>query len=207
MVLAKGFSMVSGQPSSFGYTQVGDLSNSTFGGLYVSNFTGPGDLGNITQIRAFLSTGGTLAKAVIYLDDNGKPGALLNASAPVNVPGTSGEWVNFDVSYQGISQFKYWIGVLLVSAATYYSTTDLNGTAIYSAQTSEAATLFPLGTVSQNETMSVYAVFTPSAPQDQSRDWLQMVLFGVVIAGVVFAVIMMIVLVVKRQQKNINSHP
>jgi len=207
MVLAKGFSVVSGQPSSFGYTQVGNMSNSTFGGLYVSNFTGPGDLGNITQIRAFLSTGGTLAKAVIYLDDNGKPGALLNGSAPVDVAGTSGEWVNFDVSYQGIPQFKYWIGVLLMSAATYYSTTDLNGTAIYSGQTSEAATLFPLGTVNQNETMSVYAVFTPSPPQDQSRDWLQTVLFGVMIAGVVFAVIMLIVLVTKRQPKKYQFAP
>jgi hypothetical protein len=207
LVLAKGFSVVSGQPSSFGYPQVGNSSNSTFGGLCVSNFTGPGDLGNITQIRAFLSTGGTLARAVIYLDDNGRPGALLSASAPVNVAGTSGEWVKFDVSYQGIPQFTYWIGVLLMSAATYYSTPDMNGTAIYFAQTSEAAILFPSGTVSPNETISVYAVFTPSMPQNQSSDWLQTFLFGVMIAGVVFAVIMVIVLVMRKQRKKVNKHP
>ncbi len=203
MFLAEGSSTVSAQPSSFGYQQVGNSSSSTFGGLFVSNFTGPGDLGNITQIHIYLSTGGTLAQAVIYLDDNGEPGALLNSSAPVNVAGTSGKWVRFDVSYNGIPKLTYWIGVLLSGAATYYSTPDADGTAVYFAQASEAATLFPSGTVIPNETMSVYAVFSPSSSQDQNGDRLQTLLVGVMITGLILAVIVVIVLFVRKKGKSL----
>jgi hypothetical protein len=203
LIFAQGSFMVSAQTSSFGYTEVGSSSNSTFEkGLYVSNFTGPGNLGNITQVQIYLTTGGTVAQAVIYLDDNGKPGALLNASAPVTVEGTSGRWVSFDVSYDGIPNFTYWIGMLIQSAATYYSTSGVNGTTIYYGPASEAATLFPLGSMATNESLSVYAIYTPSMSQGQNGQWLQTLLLGVTVAGVVLAVIVAFVFV-RRKQKTL----
>jgi hypothetical protein len=180
--------------SSFGLVSVGDSSQATFGGIIVSNFTSPADLGNITQINVYLATGGTSAKAIIYSDHNGTPDALLTQSSEVTVDGTSGRWVSFDVSYIGKPNTTYWLGVLLSSAGTYYYASGVGGKALYSVSASDAPITFAAGTANLNEDLSVYAVYTPSTasaplPNDHGGGWVQTLLLAIAVAGVIVAAV------------------
>jgi hypothetical protein len=173
----------------FGNHQIGGASNSTFGGLFLSNFTAPNNLGNITQIQVYMATGGAACQAVIYSDINGVPVTLLAQSSPVNVPGTEGEWVTFDINYTGIPAFTYWIGVLFEGAATYYYGQSTNGTALYSSSGAMNATLCPSGTATMGDTLCVFAVYTPISTGGQGSNWLQNSLLWVAIIGAVLAII------------------
>ena len=178
--------------SSFGLVSIGDSSQATFGGIFVSNFTSPADLGNITQIDVYLATGGTLAKAVIYSDHGGAPDALLAQSSEVTVDGTSGRWVSFDVSYMGKPNTTYWLGVLFSSAGTYYYASGVGGKTLYSASASDAPSMFTEGTANLNEDLSVYAVYTPSTasaplPNGQGTNWVQTLLLVIAVAGLIVA--------------------
>lgn len=180
--------------SSFGHVSVGDSSQATFGGVFVSNVTSPADLGNITQIDVYLATGGTSAKAVIYSDHNGAPDALLTQSSEITVDGTSGRWVRFDVSYMGKPNTTYWLGVLFSSAGTYYYASGVGGKALYSAPASDAPSTFAAGTANLNEDLSVYAVYTSSTssaplPNGQGSDWVQTLLLVIAVAGVIVAAV------------------
>ena len=199
LIVAAGLtSTVNAASASFGHVNVGSSNNSTFGGLFVCNFTSPQDLGNITQIEAYLATGGTLAKAVIYSDTNGAADVLLAQSAQINVDGTAGTWVSFDVSYAGSPNTVYWLGVLLVNAGTYYYSPGVAGRAIYSASAPDAPDQFLAGTANQTDDLSVYAVYTPAPlqtpePTDQGFGWLATPLLWIAVAGIIIVGIVAIV--------------
>jgi hypothetical protein len=185
----------------FGNHQIGASSNSTFGGLFLSNFTAPNNLGNITQIQVYMATGGATAQAVIYSDINGVPVTLLDQSASVTVSGTAGEWVSFDVNYTGIPAFTYWVGVLFADAATYFYGPATNGTAIYSATGTMNDTLCPSGTTTADTELSVYAIYTPtSSGNEQDNKWLETSLFWVAVAGAIVALFLALAAVLTRKR-------
>lgn len=187
--------------ASFGYAQIGTSSNSTFQGLYISNFTSPGDVGNITQIEIYMATGGCTAQAVIYSDDNGAPVALLDASSPVNVEATTGNWISFNVNYTALPKFNYWIGVIFQSAATYYYTRGVNQTAIFSASTTMATNLCPSGTTTAGNALSIYAIYTSTQKENQGTPWFQTALFWIIIIGAILAIIFTIAFAINWQKK------
>lgn len=203
MFLAGSAQTTSAKPSSasFGYAQIGTVSNSTFQGLYLSNFTSPGDVGNITQIEIYMATGGCTAQAVIYSDANGAPVALLTSSSTLNVEATNGSWVTFNVNYTALPKFNYWIGAVFTSAATFYHTPTINQTAIYSAPANVASALCPSGTTDANDALSIYAVYTPTSNQNQSEQWLQTLLEGIAVAAAIVAVVLLLILFRSKNQK------
>jgi hypothetical protein len=184
--------------SSFGKINVGTSSASTFGGIIVCNFTSPADLGDITSVEAYLSTGGTTAKAVIYSDSNGKPDALLAQSESVEVEGTGGRWVSFEVSCPGIPGGLYWLGVVLDNAGSYYYAPDAAGKAIYTTTTTNPINPFPTENSVTNSNLSVFANYTPAeGPSGASNDqnWLAWIFVGIAIAGVAVAVVLTAIVV------------
>ena len=191
-------STVNAAQPSFGHLSVGSSSKASFGGVYVCNFTSPTNLGNITQIEAYLATGGSSVKAVIYSDDNGAPDVLLAESSEVRQEGTSGKWITFDVSYAGTPNTAYWIGIILLEAGTYYYTSRVIGKAVFFASESDAPSVFPEANSYPGEDLSIFASFLPrisssSKPSDQNIDWTQSVLMWVAIAGLVIAALLAIV--------------
>ncbi|HUJ85210.1 MAG TPA: hypothetical protein VLV84_06345 [Candidatus Acidoferrales bacterium] len=190
--------------SSFGLVNVGGSNQSTFGGLFVCNFTGPADLGKITQLNVYLATGGTTAIAVIYSDNNGVPDKLLAQSPSLSIEGTSGRWVSFDVSYEGAPQTTYWFGVLLLSAGTFYFASNVSGKAIYSDAVSEVPSRLTGGNLNSSEDLSINAVYTPSngtgpTSTSQNNDLIQIILLSIAITGAILAAIF-IVVVRKRKR-------
>ena len=190
-----------GATETFGYTGAYDSSAPTFGGLYVSNFTGPTDLGSITQISAFIATGGTYAKAVIYSDDSGKPSTLLAQSDQVSVTGTSGTWIHFAIGYVGTPNTPYWLGIMFLGSGTYFFVTGKTDFAICSSADSMSGPpeLFPNATVSAGNELRLYASFTaqtlqasPSTPfASFVKGFLQwVVVIGIVVAAVISAVVL-----------------
>jgi len=186
----------------FGYASVGNSNKETFGGIYLSNFTSPSRFGTISQISVYLATGGTSAKAVIYSDNNGKPGSLLAASAEAYQSGTSGRWVDFPVSYTGTPNTVYWIGILFSNAGTYYFATGVSDKAIYSASQPTATNMFPLGSSSPTCQLSVYATYTssPTSPS-QTIEWVPTLLYLIVIMGLIIAAVLAILLVNARKKE------
>jgi hypothetical protein len=187
--------------SSFGYVSVGSSNKSTFGGLYVSNFTSPPALGNITQIQVYLATGGTPAKAVIYSDNNGAPDALLAKSDETSLTGTSGSWVTFSVSYSGSPNTVYWLGVVLVNAGTYYYSSGGNGRAIYSASETDTPNTLPSGNISLEDGLSVYAIYDPSSAPASSEPNFNMVQTLILLVAVVGLIVVAILAVVYLKTK------
>jgi hypothetical protein len=182
--------------SSFGYVSVGSSNKSTFGGLYVSNFTSPSDLGNITQIQVYLATGGTHAKAVIYSDNNGAPDTLLAKSDETSITGTSGSWITFNVSYAGSPIKVYWLGVVLVNAGTYYYSSGVSGRAIYSASETDAPNTLPSGNISIEDGLSVYAVYDTSLAPSSSEpnfNFVQILFLLVAVVGLIVLAILAVV--------------
>jgi hypothetical protein len=198
LILINGSLTVNAASSSFGYLDVGDSNSVTFGGVYVTNFTSPSNLGNITQIRAYLATGGTSAKAVIYSDNQGKPENLLTESSEVSQTGTSGTWVSFDVSYVGSPDTVYWLGIVFLNAGTYYYGSGASEKTIYSAPLSNTLNPFPAGQSAQTNELSIYAVYTPIISSDQNTE-LQTILFGTVIAGLIIAAVAVAVIVKSKK--------
>jgi hypothetical protein len=186
------FYSVNALSSSFGHVGVGESSKTTFGGMLVSNFTSPSDLGNITQINVYLSSGGTSAKAVIYSDIGGTPNILLAQSSTLDLEGTSGRWVPFAISYLGTANTTYWLGVLFSSAGTYYYSSNVNGRAIYSSPVTDATNTFTEATLNPNENLSIYAVYTSSSssnPRLTKNSWVEPILLVVAISGLIVAII------------------
>ncbi len=177
---------------SFGHVSVGESIGTTFGGVYVSNFTSPSDLGTVTRINVYVATGGTYAKAVIYSDKNGAPDRLLAQSAEVSIEGTSGKWVNFDVSYSGSPSVVYWLGLFFASAGTYYYTSDISGKVLYSTAATEAPTTFNDGTATPGGDLSVYAEYNPSKSSStppQNSLWVQTILAVIAIVMIILAIV------------------
>jgi len=197
-------SIANANSPAFGLVSVGDSSQATFGGIFISNFTSPTDLGTITQISVYLATGGTSAKAVIYSNHDGVPDALLTQSNDVTIDGTSGRWVNFDVSYTGKPDTTYWLGILFSSAGTYYYVSSVNGKSLYSSSITEAPNTFSGGTANPNEELSVYAVYSAatssSSPNDQGIGLVETVLLVVAIFGIVLAAIVIGLVVRSKKQ-------
>ncbi len=193
------------QQEVFGYTNIGGFNRTTFGGIYLTNFTSPSNFGTITQIIAYLSTGGTSVKAVIYSDNNGMPGNLLAESEEVYQTGTSGRWIDFSVSYTGAPNRVYWLGTLFSSAATYYFTTGVSNTTIYSSSQTIATNTFPIGSSSPTYQLSIYAIYTPSQSSSSSLTEaiasVETLLFCIVIIAAIIAVALAI-LIVKTKKKN-----
>jgi hypothetical protein len=199
------FSLTYGEINTFGYAGASGSNSSTFGGLYVSNFTSPSDIGNITQISAFIATGGTSAKAVIYSDDNGKPNALMAQSRQVSVSGTSGTWINFPIVCSGVPNTPYWLGILFLSSGTYFYTTGRAGYAIYSAASSgsEPPELFSNATLSAGNEMRIYAAFSSQNAQPQSNPLKQFdesYLLWVAIIGLIVALLIVVAVLTSRSK-------
>ncbi len=195
---------VQAQPTNFGYAVIGNSNASTFGGIFASNFTSPANIGEITEIQAYLATGGTQAKVVIYADNNGQPVGLLAESALVTVEGTSGKWVTFPVSHVGSPNAVYWLGIVIENAATYYYSTSAAEQAIYQAPLSDTLNPFPSGSnVTKGIQLSIVATYTPTAnpPTDQTPT-LASHLIWVVIAGVIVAAAVGVLMVVRSRKKN-----
>jgi hypothetical protein len=201
LILINGSLTVNAASSSFGYLDVGDSNSYTFGGVYVTNFTSPSNLGNITQIRAYLATGGASAKAVIYSDNHGKPENLLTESSEVSQSGTSGTWVTFDVSFVGSPDTVYWLGVVFLNAGTYYYGSGASEKTIYSAPVSNTLNPFPAGQSAQANELSIYAVYTPTTTPDQNTPGLQTILLWTVIAGIIIAAVA-VAIVAKSKKTN-----
>jgi hypothetical protein len=200
-------------PETFGATSVGNSNASTFGGLYVSNFTSPSNFGTITQITVYLATGGTSAEAVIFSDNNGRPGSLLAASSEVYQEGTSGSWVDFPVTYTGTPSAVYWFGILFFDAGTYYFATGVIGEAIYYNSTSPGPTApstFPSGSFSPTNELSAYATYTPrgeSIPTGTPKPALSAsglsteTIYGIAAAVIVITLITAAVVMFKRRKR------
>jgi hypothetical protein len=213
--LGTSFSLAHCETSTFGYTGVSDSNASTFGGLYVSNFTSPADLGNITQITAFIATGGTLAKAVIYSDNNGKPNALLAQSSQVSVSGASGTWINFPIIYSGESNTPYWLGILFLSSGTYFYASGKEGFATCSAVSSDSdpPQLIPNATVYSGNEMRIYAAFSSQNTQPQSnllKQFVEGYLLWVVIIGLIIASLTVVAVlnsrIKQRRSASLKNH-
>ena len=194
--------LASTSTASFGYAQIGNLSNSTFQGLYLSNFTSPGDVGNITRIEIYMATGGCTAQAVMYSDVDGAPVALLYVGSAVNVGATTGGWISFDFNYTALPKFSFWIGVVFQSAATYYYTSNVNETAIYSSSTPMAANLCPSGSVIAGDALSVFAVYTPTVKANSGTASYQTLLIWIIVVGIILAIIIAAASVLSRQKNN-----
>ena len=166
----------------------------------MSNFTSPGNVGNITGVEAYLATGGSLIQAVIYSDANGAPVSLLASSEAVNVEATNGSWVSFNVNYTALPKFTYWIGVLFQNAATYYYSSTVNETSVYSASTSMTAAICPSGTTVANNALSVYAIYTPTSNENHGGQSLQTIFEIILITAAILGVILLIA--VLRRKKN-----
>ena len=190
-------------PEVFGYSTVGDFNRATFGGIYLTNFTSPSNFGTITHIIAYLSTGGTSLKTVIYSDNNGTPGNLLAESEGVYQEGTSGRWIDFPVSYTGAPNRVYWLGILFSSAGTYYFATGVKDKTIYSCSQTVATDVFPIGSSSPSNQLSIYAVYMPSSPQSlaDSTASAETLLFVSVTIALIIAVALSI-LIFKTRKKN-----
>jgi hypothetical protein len=203
--LTPSFSLAYGEMNTFGYTGGSDSNSSTFGGLYVSNYTSPSDLGNITQVSAFIATGGTSAKAVIYSDDNGKPNTLLAQSNQVSVSGTSGTWINFPIVYSGVSNTPYWLGILFLSSGTYFYATGKPGCVLCSAASSgpEPPESFSNATLYSGNEMRIYAAFSSQNTPPQSNPLKQFVenyLQWVVIIGLIIALLIVVAVLTSRSK-------
>ena len=185
---------------NFGYASIGDSNAATFGGVYVSNFTSPPIMGNITQINTYLATGGTTAKAVIYGDYNGQPYTLLGESSPIRLGGTSGEWVNFSISYTAAPNTVYWLGIMLQNAGTYYYSSRAEEQTIYSAPLSDNLNPFPTGNYTKDSELSIVAIYTPATiPDSDQGNWLQTGLFWIAIAGIIIASVIAVLVVIRAK--------
>jgi hypothetical protein len=189
--------------SEFGNQNQGIYNASTFGGIFVSNFTSPADLGTINQILVYLATGGANVTAVMYSDNNGMPDVLLATSEQVNLEGTSACWVSFDVSYVGTPNTVYWLGIVFQNAGTYYYT-DVSGKALYTATNIDASSQFFAGTADQPRSLSVYALYTSAAsatPDQSDFGWMRSTFFWVMVVGLAVAVTAVVAFVVYRRKK------
>jgi hypothetical protein len=194
---------VHGAAMNFGYASIGDSSTSSFGGIYASNFTSPPNIGGITQIRAYLATGGASAQAVIYADENGKPSAFLANSSTITVEATNGSWISFDVSYTGTPNSVYWLGIILNNAATYFYSSRATEQAIYEAPLSDMLNPMPQGNFTHGVELSIAAVYTPvqSSESIGEASWLSTYLVWIIVAGLVVAVILAVAVVMQRKNK------
>jgi hypothetical protein len=158
-------------------------------------------LKNITQIGAFIATGGTLVAAVIYSDNNGKPDTLLAQSGSVSVSGTSGKWITFGIVFSGNPNTKYWLGILFLGSGTYFYATGKVDSAIYETAglSSEPPRIFSNATVYSGNEMRIYAAFssqTQEQPlsnllQDSVMGFLQwVVIIGLIIASILIAAVL-----------------
>jgi len=99
--------------NTFGYTTIGSQTG-WWGGsaLTACKFTSPSNLGTITQISVYMAaySGTVNAKACLYADNSGVPGALLATSSEVTGIGTTYSWVNFTINYAGSPNTVYWLG-------------------------------------------------------------------------------------------------
>ncbi len=198
-------SNVNAAQPTFGHVSVGSSSKASFGGLYVCNFTSPSNLGNITQIEAYLSTGGSSMKAVIYSNNNGAPDILLAESSEARQEGTSGKWIAFDISYSATPNSVYWIGIILLEAGTYYYTSGVSGKAVYFASESDAPSTFPQANSYPGEDLSIYASYLPIISSTSvPSDWTQPVLMWVAIAGLVTAASLVIVFLIAKKKTKIT---
>jgi hypothetical protein len=173
--------------SEFGNQNQGIYNASTFGGIFVSNFTSPADLGTINQILVYL----------------GMPDVLLATSEQVNLEGTSACWVSFDVSYVGTPNTVYWLGIVFQNAGTYYYT-DVSGKALYTATNIDASSQFFAGTADQPRSLSVYALYTSAAsatPDQSDFGWMRSTFFWVMVVGLAVAVTAVVAFVVYRRKK------
>lgn len=173
--------------------------------MYVCNFTSPSDLGNITQISAFIATGGTSVEAVIYSDENGKPNTLFAQSNQVSVSGTSGTWINFPIVYSVVPNTPYWLGILFLGSGTYFYATGSAGYAICSivGSGSEPPKLFSNATIDAGNEMRIYAAFSTQNTQPQSNPLKQFVegyLPWVVIIGLVIALIIFVAVLTSKNK-------
>jgi hypothetical protein len=187
---------------NFGHANIGDSNAATFSGVYISNFTSLLNIGDITQISAYLATGGTFAKAVIYADYNGRPYTLLAESAQIRINGTSGEWVNFNISYRGTPNTVYWLGVVFQNAGTYYYSSGVEEHAIYFAPLSDMLNPFPTGNYTKGTEMSIIAIYTPTdVPDTNQSSWLQTGLLWTAITGLIIAAVIAFLIVVRTKKK------
>jgi hypothetical protein len=203
-IFAVSVSSAQSTPSTFGAVNVGSQSAVTFGGVFVSNFTSPSDLANITAIKAYLTTGGTTARPVIYADNGSVPGILLAEGARISIQGTSGAWVNFDLSYDGIPDTVYWLGVVLDSASSYNYAENVSGKGLCSGPLSGTINPFPSPISVNNNVLSVYALYSLAAAlpeSDQTQDWIAIALVLIAIAGVVVAIVLTAVIFIRGRKK------
>jgi hypothetical protein len=203
-IFAVSFSSAQSTPSTFGAVNVGSQNAVTFGGVLVSNFTSPSDLANITAIKAYLASGGTKARAVIYADNGSVPGILLAESAQIDIGGTSGEWINFNLSYDGIPDTIYWLGIVLDSASSYNYAENVTGKGLCSGPLSDTINPFPSPISVSNNVLSVYALYSLSTalPQsDQTQNWIAIALILIAIAGVAVAIVLTVVIFIHGRKK------
>ncbi len=118
--------------ATFGYTTIGaisdDVGDFSAPGIVICRFLSPGDAGTLTKITAYVyaKTGGTnpiAAKAAIYADVLGSPGALLATSSEVSGITDTPAWNDFPVSCTLQPYTYYWLGIY--SASDFMLTFDV----------------------------------------------------------------------------------
>ena len=129
--------------------------------------------------------------------------SLLASSDAVTVDATNGSWVSFNVNYTALPKFTYWIGVLFQNAATYYYSSGVNESAVYSASAPMAEAVCPSGTTSAGTVLSVYAVYKPASNDNQGSSWLPTVLIVIAFVGIVLAVILAVMYAARKSKNNV----
>jgi hypothetical protein len=168
-----GQSVAGGPTSTFGTATIG--SSFTTGldanDKFVEQFAVPQN-GSVTKLTYYLKgdiTSSQVAKAVIYADNNGTPGALLGQGTEVTVPGSQAAgWVDFPfaspVSVTGGS--NVWIGLIRGDTAGNIdiATERTGGNELFQQDTYADGASNPYGTPGGSSTYDIsgYATYTTS---------------------------------------------
>jgi hypothetical protein len=172
--------------ATFGYTTVGaisdDVGDFSSPGVAISKFLSPADAGALTKITAYIyaKTGGTnpiAAKAAIYADVLGSPGALLATSSEVTGITDTPAWYDFTVSCTLQPYTYYWLA--LYSASDFMFNFDSSTTSLMVGADSTDYPNFPNPFLSSTVihhwsipyVISIYATYTPSSYGSGSSGW------------------------------------
>jgi hypothetical protein len=126
---------------------------------------------SITQLSIYLAptgvSGQQLIKGVVYADSGGAPGALLATSNVLTFRSTDAAgWYDLVLpTTLQVSAGAYWIGVITgaTSGVTGFRWDSVTSSRIYNANSYSSGPSNPFGSTytTDNEQMSIYAVYTP----------------------------------------------
>jgi outer membrane biosynthesis protein TonB len=158
---------VNGATSTFGNTSVGNQS------YYIAKYKDACKVeltlpGTIQSLSVYFGSSQFNAKAAIYSDSNGLPGALISQSASKRISATG--WTTFTVPTRSLSAGKYWLAIVADSSRAQgritYSGSDVEHvqkqSGVYFG--SEFTNSFGQSSLSNSGTVSIYASYVSLPP-------------------------------------------